>query len=262
MEKTTKHEVAEGPGRSNLLARVPSFLGRERELAVARLASTLTHTLGTPLQVIAGRAALALKAAERDEQVKHLEIIQRKCSEITALLWGVLDALRPRQERKLKPLELLEFLEELLAELSAVGASRGVHLELRTSLDGAGFGRLNLCEEDLRQALLSVGLNLLAEAPDGALLVVRLDRVEQSMAELTPVHEALLQIEFQRASAPGEQPSGEVLQHISDPWLHAQGQPVSGRALGWSAVYEIARWNEGRVEVTQDRVIVSWPVIA
>lgn len=245
---------------ANLSSLVPRLLWRERELAVARLASTLTHTLGTPLQVIAGRAALARNSSDLEEIARHLEIIQRKCSEITALLWKVLDSLRVEQPATGARLDLAELLGAVLEDLRAVGAARGITWSLRLPEDEQRLRGLALCAEDLRHALFSVGLNLLAEAPDGSELKVELDRVEQGGTGLTPVHEAVLHFTFHRAAGA---PEGDgALTSVADPWLHADGRRVDGGALGWAAVHELARGNEGRIEVSAATVTLSWPIVS
>lgn len=239
---------------------VPRLIWRERELAVARLAATLTHTLGTPLQVIAGRAALARSSSDLDEIARHLEIIQRKCSEITALLWGVLDSLRVEQPPAGAPLDLPEFLGGVLDDLRAVGAARRIVWSLRVPDESERLLGLNLCADDLRHALFSVGLSVLAEAPDASELGVELDRIEQKGTGLTPVHDSVLRFTFRRAA--GEE-QGEVGgPSVADPWLHAEGRRVDGGALGWAAVHELARGNEGRVEVSAATVTLSWPVVS
>lgn len=274
----TMVDVSDGqsapPLENELLKRLPHLVRRERELAVARLASTLTHTLGTPLQVIAGRATLARKTTSREELDRHLEIIQRKCSEITALLWRVLDSLRVEQPKAFERVALGPFFGELLAELGSVGVARGVRWDLVLSDDGAGLDGLKLRREDLRQALLSLGLGVLAEAPDGSRLRVTVDKAEDEVRGLTPVHEVMLRVTFQRGvsststpRASGEQASGdvsagtEVARHVTEPWLHADGTRVDGQAIGWAATYELARSNEGRLDVSDQAVTLSWPAV-
>jgi signal transduction histidine kinase len=243
---------------SSLLERFPRLLRRERELAVARLASTLTHTLGTPLQVIAGRAALARKTEDPEELERHLEIVQRKCSEITALLWRVLDSLRIDQEPTLEDVDVAPFLRGLLGELRAAGAARRVRWSLEVPQDGTALGSLRLRRSDLAHALLSLGLGVLVEAPDGAELGLRVEKAEEEARGLTPVHEAVLRFTFRRAvhrAAGGAEP------HVAEPWLHTEGRRIDGQSIGWAAVHELVRGNEGRVEVSEEAVVLCWPAV-
>lgn len=250
------------PGAA-LLSRVPRLIWRERELAVARLASTLTHTLGTPLQVIAGRAALARKSSDPEDIVRHLEIIQRKCSEITGLLWRVLDSLRVEQPARGAPLDLQELLGAVVDDLRAVSSARRITWRFRVREDSGQLQALNLCADDLRHALLSVGLSILAEARDGSELEVRVERIEEEGRGLTPVHDSVLHFAFRRATGAGAlDEDAAPLQHVADPWLHSDGRRVDGGAVGWAAVHELARGNEGRIEVRPGTVTLCWPVVS
>lgn len=260
--RVTMADVLDGQRGSvretSLLHRLPRLLGRERELAVARLASTLTHTLGTPLQVISGRAALARKSADPEELERHLEIVQRKCSEITALLWRVLDSLRVEQEPTLEAVDVAPFVEGLVGELRAAAAARGVVWTLELPRDADALNGLRLRRSDLGHALLSLGLGVLGEAPDGSELRLVVEKAEEEARGLTPVHDAVLRFTFRRA---WRRAAGSAEPYVADPWLHTDGQRVDGQAIGWAAVHELVRGNEGRVEVGEETVVLSWPAV-
>lgn len=239
----------------DLPAHLPGLILRERELCATRLASTLIHALGTPLQVIAGRAALAVRAGRLEEASPHLEVIQRKCGEITTLLWRVLDSLRTERSRTMARIDVQPFVQRQLDRLALIASARGVRWSLRVGAARQPMS-VHLCAEDLAHALLSLGVNVLAEAPDGSELTVAVDRVEPGAVALTPVHEGLLCMTFRRAAA------GPAVQNPADPWSGPESTQVDGRALGWATVFELARSNEGRLEVTEEAAVLYWPTFS
>lgn len=239
----------------NLPAHLPRLILRERELCATRLASTLIHTLGTPLQVIAGRAALAIRAGQLEEASPHLEVIQRKCGEITTLLWRVLDSLRTERSRTVARIDVEPFVQRQLERLGSIASARGVRWNLRTGGARQPMS-VHLSADDLAHALLSLGVNVLAEAPDGSELIVAVDWVEPGAVALTRVHGSLLRISFRRAV------HGPPVQNPADPWSRPESTQVDGRALGWATVFELARSNEGRLDVTEDVAVLYWPALS
>jgi two-component system NtrC family sensor kinase len=103
---------------------------RERRAAMGRLASSLSHALGTPLNVIAGRAAMIGMGDLSPQDVRdNARIIEQQVRNITELLHRALRFLREGWDGT--KAERVDQLVERAAELCDVGArARGVRIEL------------------------------------------------------------------------------------------------------------------------------------
>lgn len=106
------------------------IVGEERRAAIARLASTLSHALGTPLNVIAGRAAMLRMRDLTPEQLDdNARIIGEQVRSITDLLNNVLAFVREGWPGPL-PTRLATLARRVAALLQPLAQARGVRFEL------------------------------------------------------------------------------------------------------------------------------------
>jgi signal transduction histidine kinase len=100
-------------------------LRRAETLAVAgKLASAIAHEVGTPLNIISGRAEFVLKTAQLDAAArKDLETIVAQIDRISGIIRSLLDTVRPRVP-EIRPTALDEVLEGALPYRHPLGAAR------------------------------------------------------------------------------------------------------------------------------------------
>jgi signal transduction histidine kinase len=106
-------------------------------LAVAgKLAAGLAHEVGTPLNIISGRAEFALRNMAPDNPNREdIEAIINQIDRISRVISGLLDVVRP-EVPKLEPLIVGEAVEELVPLLRHAARQRGVALETSAQDDG------------------------------------------------------------------------------------------------------------------------------
>jgi signal transduction histidine kinase len=234
----------------------------EKLAAVGRLASEVAHEVGTPLNVIAGRAGIIQQAlAPEHPSLRHVETIARQVERITAILRQLLDYARPRQPA-VRPVALRPILEQIVDLLAPLARRRAVRLEQDVPDDTP----LLLADPDqLQQVLINLTGNALdATAAAGA---VRLYAGEPSpppagasaVRRGSPKRPSVtLVVEDTGCGMPGEQ-----LERVFEPFFTTKHRQA-GTGLGLAIVEDIVRAHQGAIEVRSAEgrgttVVIEWP---
>lgn len=237
--------------------------GEERRAAIARLAATLTHALGTPLNVVSGRAAMmTMRDLGPDQLADNARIIGEQVRSITDTLNRVLAFVREGWPEP-APTDLAALARRATSLLRPVADERGVRLELGpvaelsarvhgsrlelvlVNLLGVGIGAV---EPGSRVALSLVEKNL--EPPDharGRALGGPAARFDMMLDGVT-----LPEPDFERAY---------------EPWLQREQGDAEERALAmlYAVSFGVAREEGGWVEVGVEPDVGStfslcWPL--
>jgi two-component system NtrC family sensor kinase len=134
-------------------------------LAVAgKLAAGLAHEVGTPLNIISGRAEFTLRnMAPEDPNREDVEAIIKQIDRISRVISGLLDVVRP-EVPKLEPLVVSDVVGELVPLLRHAARQRGVSLDTSTRHDGS---RVRGDAAQLQQVLMNLVVNALEATPSG-----------------------------------------------------------------------------------------------
>jgi signal transduction histidine kinase len=228
----------------------------EHLASLGRLAAGLAHEIGTPLNVIGGRAeALQRKLAGHDPADRHLRIITAQIDRITRVVRGVLDFARGRDPHFATTRvpgvirKVLEFLEHRLIE-SRVEVDLVVDDDLPPIVADA---------DQLQQVVLNLAMNAIDAMPDGGLLTIRCRSIAENASGTGEA--GAVQMEFEdtgRGIAP------ENLERVLEPFFTTK-EIGKGTGLGLSVCYQIVRSHGGslRVESEPDRgsrFVVRLPV--
>lgn len=148
-------------------------LGQTEKLAtIGQLAAEIAHEVGTPLNVIAGRArAIQKKASEHPETVeKNAEIIAEQTARITRIIQRLLDFTRRKVGGAGKgEVNLNELALTTMELLSGQFASAKVKTRLERS---EGLPRIAGDSDRLQQVMINLLLNAAQAMPDGGSLTV------------------------------------------------------------------------------------------
>ena len=222
---------------------------RAATLAVAgRLASAVAHEVGTPLNIISGRAESLLRALPADDPGRvELKTIIDQIDRISRTINSLLDTVRPRRP-ELQPVRPADVVDALLPLLAHAARQRGVTLETAIAPDAP----LMLADPgSLQQVLINLVINALEATPAGARVTVRV---------APAVRNGIAGVEIAVADTGAGIPP-EHVSRIFEPFFTTKpaGQ---GTGLGLAICREIIRHHRGDIAVdSKDGVgttIMAW----
>ena len=215
---------------------------------VGMLAAKMAHEIGTPLNVISGRAEVLGQVIPRDHpDRRHLDVILRQAERIGGSIRALLNYTRPRRA-SLRPEPILPILGRVAALLMERSQRRGVriHLELPVGLPPV------LADPDqLQQVFLNLVLNALDASPPGS--VVRLATADGPLRP-TEGRASVVRGKVEGPALPihiidaGKGMTAEQLAHIFEPFFSTKGQGL-GTGLGLPIVEEIIRAHRAEIEM-------------
>jgi len=141
----------------------------ERLATVGKLASGLAHELGTPLNVVAGRAKMiADEEMSRDEIVDSASVIRNQAERMTGIIRQLLDfARRKRSEKKLEDIALP--VRNVLHVLTPIASQSKV--ELKTDSDG-NTTQVMMDSGQIQQIISNLVVNAIHAMPNGGLITI------------------------------------------------------------------------------------------
>jgi signal transduction histidine kinase len=157
--------------RRELVAESERAVDLERQLrqaatlAVAgKLASSIAHEIGTPLNIISARAEFLMRMAAPDSaERRDLESIVQQIDRITAIIKGLLDTLRA-QKPDLRPTRLAAVVDRFVPLLVHSARRRGVSVVTSIPDD---LPPLQADPAQLQQVIINLVLNAVEATPAG-----------------------------------------------------------------------------------------------
>lgn len=211
----------------------------EKLAAIGQLASGLAHEIGTPLNVVSGRAELLLKSLGPDDPRGHnVRTLVSQIDRISQIVRQLLDLARGTPAH-LQPVDLPKLLHEVLTFLDHELASR------RIALHREGTGDLPPVLGDpqqLQQIFLNVLLNAIHAMADGGTLTIGARATERGdggrMAEIV-------------VADTGCGIPRDHLGRIFDPFFSTK-RTGEGTGLGLTIVQALVKEHGGEVQVESE----------
>lgn len=207
----------------------------EKLAVVGRLASELAHEIGTPLNIISGRAEYLLQTLPpEDPQAVHLGTIVTQIDRISAIIRSLLDVVRP-QKPEIQATDAVALLRQVLALVEPMARKQG--LRLKTALDP--LAPIPADPNQLQQVIINLLVNAIEATPPGG--TIRLAAREAAPGAEGPGVEIVV-----ADSGPGIR--AEDLPRIFDPFFTTKpaGQ---GTGLGLAISRDIVREHGGSLRV-------------
>ncbi|RME38487.1 MAG: HAMP domain-containing protein [Deltaproteobacteria bacterium] len=214
----------------------------ERLATLGRLSAGMAHELGTPLNVISGRAKM-LQSMTDDENVhRSAGIIFEQAERMTTIMRQLLNFARRNPPRKtaVHPEQLLTAVCDLLA---AAADKQQVRIERQCDLEGV---HLMADAGQIQQVLVNLAMNGIQAMADGGVLTLRCYRAgnAQPPEEVEPVDSWLaIDVTDQGCGIPEDH-----LDHLFDPFFSTK-DVGEGTGLGLSIAWGIARDHGGWIGV-------------
>jgi signal transduction histidine kinase len=211
-------------------------LRRTESLAVAgKLCSSMAHEVGTPLNIIAGRAELMLRALPKDSPLREdVDIIITQIDRISRMIRAALDPFRQRvpERAAIAPASVLEELRPLLQHFAR---GRGVALALSIPQE---IPKVHVDMRHLQQVFINLLTNAIeATSPGGRVEVTGAPQVDDGRPGVA------LAVRDTGAGIPAD-----VLPRIFDPFFSTK-PAHEGVGLGLAICRDLVRSNGSEINV-------------
>jgi signal transduction histidine kinase len=211
-------------------------LRQTETLAIAgKLCSSIAHEVGTPLNIIAGRAELMLRALPKDSPLREdLDVIITQIDRISRMIRAALDPFRQREPERVAvpPGSVTEVLRPLLQHFAK---SRGVTLGMSMPRD---LPPVLVDPGHLQQVLINLLTNAIEATPAGGRVVVTgVPRADDGRPGVA------LEVRDTGSGIPEE-----VLPRIFDPFFSTK-PAREGAGLGLAICRDLVRSNGSDIQV-------------
>ena len=244
LEDARQSLFSEQKARAEVEARVAQA---EHLASVGTLTAGLAHQIGTPLNVIRGRAERLLRRMEvvsepRNATVERdLSIIAEQVDRIALLVRRMLDFARAREMRKEQG-DILAILRDVLELLEVRFEQHGIRALLPV---GSFISHIRVDSDQLREVFLNIFTNAADAMPSGGTITIEIDPVERPSPGDPLNVRPMIRI---RVRDDGVGIAQENLSRVFDPFFTTK--PVGkGTGLGLSVAYGIVREHGGWLEV-------------
>jgi signal transduction histidine kinase len=215
----------------------------EKLATIGQMAAEIAHEVGTPLNVIGGRArAISKKAGEPAEVTKNAGIISGEVERITKIIKQVLDFSRKRGPT-ITRVQLGAVVAEALQFLREILSRQGIRTEVRTK---PGAPEVPGDPDQIQQVCLNLLMNAIHAMPQGGKLTIVAERVTRRKGGLdlaAPADYAMLEI---ADTGPGIPP--EDREKIFEPFFTTRDEG-QGTGLGLTVSHGIVKDHDGWIEV-------------
>jgi signal transduction histidine kinase len=212
--------------------------------SVGQLAAGLAHEIGTPLNIIGGRAEFLLRRPRTEKEVNdNLQIIRSQIDRIAGIVRQLLEFSR-RREPAFRSVEVLPLVEKVIGLLEHKIAENNIAIKLNID---KSLPSISADSDQLQQVFLNLLLNSLQALPSGG-------RIKISAAMIFDGNGTLdgkaprLRIEFEDNGA-GISP--EYIGQVFDPFFTTK-DIGEGTGLGLSVSYGIVKDHGGEIRVESE----------
>lgn len=208
----------------------------EKLAALGQLASEVAHEVGTPLNIISGRARIVRRELNGgDPRAEHIDIIRGQVDRISRVIRRFLRLGQPPEMRR-REVSVPEIVEDLTAFVAPEARRR--QLVLRTSV-APDLPRITADRDGLSQVVLNLLMNAMAAVPPHGRIDVDLQAAPQGDSGRAGV-------ELRVCDTGGGIPA-EVLPRVFEPFFSTK--PGKGTGLGLTVARDIVRDHEGSIHI-------------
>jgi signal transduction histidine kinase len=217
----------------------------ERLASVGRLAAGLAHEIGTPLNIIGGRAEFLLRRPRSIEELKdNLDVIRSQSDRITAIVRQLLEFSR-RREPVFRPIDLLALLDNVKHLLAHQLQQKDIRVEME---DLSALPPISADPDLLQQVFINLYSNSLQALGPSGVIKIRTELTDRGLAQAARAVGPWLRISFEDNGA-GIAP--EHIDRVFDPFFTTK-DIGEGTGLGLSVSYGIIQDHGGDIYVESE----------
>ena len=225
------------------VAAIEQLRHTERLATVGRLASGIAHELGTPLNIISGRAKMIGSGQlTPDESTHSSHVIAEQSDRMAKIIRHLLDFARRRKAER-APVDLCRLCSQTIDLLQPMARKAGVNLQLSAEPD---MPLVQLDFAQTQQALVNVIVNGVQAMPDGGNLTITLSQSDLPGTADRPGRSrrcAVITVADEGVGIPPEH-----LKAIFDPFFTTK-EVGAGTGLGLSIAHGIIGDHGGIIDV-------------
>ncbi len=221
----------------------------EKLSTVGQIAAGIAHEIGTPLNVVDGRAKMIIsEPLEREEIVSCAKIIKAQAERMTLIIRQLLDFSRKKKVTQKAGENVVTLIRQVFHLLTPLAAKQGVTLLLRVSSETKVDSLVDA--QQIQQVFMNVIMNGIQATPDRGTVQVDVANIfVKSMIHTDNQVQELLRIEI-RDEGEGI-PEGN-LREIFTPFFTTKSVGL-GTGLGLSIAQELLEEHGGWIEVANRR---------
>ncbi|MCF6187162.1 MAG: ATP-binding protein [Desulfobulbaceae bacterium] len=222
---------------------------QDKLASIGRLASGLAHEIGTPLNVISGRAEhLVQKLAADHPDVKNLNIIIRQADRIAATVQQML-AFSRKPSARFKTVSPAKIIDDAFSLCRLKQRADYPKIELESQLS---VRNLMADEDGLRQLFVNLMLNSFHAMPSGGTIRITSQEIHTAAGDVRIIYED---------TGPGI--PADITDRIFDPFFTTK-EVGEGTGLGLFMVANIVQEHQGRIHLDEEvevgvRFIIELP---
>jgi two-component system NtrC family sensor kinase len=231
----------------------------ERLASVGQLAAGLAHELGTPLNIIGGRAEYLLRRDRSPDEIKgNLEVIRSQSDRIASIVRRLLEFAR-RKEPNLRPVDMPGFLKNIHHTLEHQLQAKHIQVEFKMP---PSLPTVHADPDLLQQVFFNLYSNALHALGDGGRIRIAVEMAgEGNHLGLGENGVRWMRVIFEDNGA-GIAP--EHLNRVFDPFFTTK-DIGEGTGLGLSVIYGIIKDHGGEIRVESEesrftRFIIDLPM--
>ncbi|MGD9233868.1 MAG: ATP-binding protein [Desulfobacterales bacterium] len=214
----------------------------ERLATLGRLSSGIAHELGTPLNVVSGRAKLIINEDLKKEDITECSrIIKEQAERMTKLIRQLLDFARRRAPQK-SPVNLKNLSDQVIEMLKPAAEKQKVIFKLVKNDD---IPLVSMDPFQIQQVLINLVMNGIQAMPDGGYLEIGLHMKYSCHPALSDQEQHYVAINIKDE---GNGISEDNINHIFEPFFTTKNVG-EGTGLGLSIAYGIVREHGGWIDV-------------
>jgi len=221
----------------------------EKLSTVGQIAAGIAHEIGTPLNVVDGRAKMIIREPlERDEIIDCAKIIKIQAERITLIIRQLLDFSRKKKITRKARENIVTLIRQVVHLLQPLAGKQGVGLQLKVA---AAVNVYSLVDtQQMQQVFMNIIMNAIQATATRGDVQVEVANVQlKSLLHTDNQVKEFLRIEI-RDEGPGIPP--ENLQEIFTPFFTTKSVGL-GTGLGLSIAREMMEEHGGWIEVHNRR---------
>jgi signal transduction histidine kinase len=217
----------------------------DRLKTVGRLAAGIAHEIGTPLNVVSGRAGLIRSGKLSQQELEEsAAAIQSESNRIAGIVRQLMDFARHNPPKRTST-DLRVLIERTIELLKTLAAKNGVTLELKIASESPFTAFAD--ESQIQQVLTNLIMNAIQAMPDGGNVEIQVENVQMNL-QPEDASAPFVQIEIRDQ---GTGMDAETLDQVFEPFFTTK-EVGQGTGLGLSIAHGIVEEHAGRIEVESE----------